>query len=112
MEIQTNYLNLVTSVNEVSPSLTAIEFKTEAVRKRVMELKETLKTNEKTIVDLKNQLAVVGLRPNGFLGKHFGVIVSMEPGELGKLETEMFALRKSVHYQQYFIDSMKKQLGK
>ncbi len=111
MEIQTNYLNHVTSVNEVSPSLTTTESKTEAVRKKVMELKETVKTNEKTIVDLKNQLALVGLCPNGFLGKHFGVRVSMEPGELGELETEMFALEKSIHYQQYFIDSMRRQLA-
>ncbi len=90
--------------------LTSTESKTEAVKAKIIKLSEVSSGNEKTIADLKLQLMELGIRPNGAL-HHMGVLVSMEPGELGKSETELFALQKKVSAQNHFISNLQRQLA-
>lgn len=81
------------------------------MRQKIAELNSKIKTNEKTIEGLRQQLIEAGIRPNGAIPKRGAVRVSTEEGELGELETKSFSLQKKICSQEYFINSMRRQLA-
>lgn len=83
---------------------------TDLVRENVEKLQGTVNSNEKTIAALKFQLKEAGKSPAPVV-RHGGVRVSMKSGELGKLETKMYALQKTLNEQNFQIKAMQKQLA-
>ncbi len=92
--------------------------KVEKAKKTVEKLKEELSGLRKEISKLVDELGKAGAPcPGGECGAilripmHMGVIRSNQPGELGKLETHIFALQKDINHRKHVVKALKKDLA-
>ncbi|MBS0628531.1 MAG: hypothetical protein JSS09_10040, partial [Verrucomicrobia bacterium] len=98
-------------VGDLGSKLSNTDQKIAEVKAKIFELTVSTENLGATCDALRGKLAEFGVRPNCSIPSRFGIRVSNEPGELGELETEMFALEKKQCHLSCVEKNLKEQLA-